>query len=199
MCVCSCVCVARLLALLANALESSQVFVATLIAAAGSELLSSRAHVTEARQSPIELDWTAGVNPNHWTTAPFLVYTTINSIFFGSCRDQHTHTHRLTHTSTRACVAQKIDCGDRLWLWFIALEFDFFFLTRAYSCQWPNQMHSQCSTSMQMHSNNNNWVNGKHKIWLQQKAKNKRITRTRTEKEAKRCCGLSHSSLLFCD
>lgn len=51
-----CVCVARLLALLANALESSQVFVATLIAAAGSELLSSRAHVTEARQSPIELD-----------------------------------------------------------------------------------------------------------------------------------------------
>lgn len=54
--VCLCVCVARLLALLANALESSQVFVATLIAAAGSELLSSRAHVTEARQSPIELD-----------------------------------------------------------------------------------------------------------------------------------------------
>lgn len=106
---CLCVCVARLLALLANALESSQVFVATLIAAAGSELLSSRAHVTEARQSPIELDWTTRVTR---TTEPLHPFWCTQQLTVFSLDRAVTSTHTHTHTHIDSCL-----CGpkDRLW------------------------------------------------------------------------------------
>lgn len=122
-------------------------------------------------------------HPNHWTTEPLHPFWCTQQLTVFSLDRAVTSAHTLTHTHRDLCL-----CGpkDRLWRSIMAMIYSArirFFLTRAYSCQWPNQMHSQCSTSMQMHSNNNNWVNGKHKIWLQQKAKNKRITRTRTRTE----------------